>query len=180
MPGAAIEGFAARLRYDYDEKRLYVRDARLVEILSVSPWDPWMRKPSWGVGTGLDTAFELGKRASDSLVYEGHLGTGLAAEAFPGAFAYAMVAGESAVGAGLRDGWRLGGGLRGGLAADLGASVRAVLEGGLSGFPVGDKTPNHRLRLGLNWEVSRDLSVRSEFLMRGPHREGGLSAVLYR
>jgi hypothetical protein len=178
-PGAQIEGFSWRLRYDHDDRRLYVRDLRVVEVLSVSPWDSWMRKPSWTVGTGLDTAFELGKPAADSLVYEGHAGTGLAADLGPRASGYALAVAEGAAGAALREGWRAGGSLRAGAVAQLTGRWRALLEGGLSAQPFGDKTPNHRLRAALNWAPSRDRAVRAEFLLRGPHREGGLYAVLY-
>lgn len=179
VPGAQIEGLSWRLRYDRDERRLSVRDFRVIEVLSVSPWDPWMRKPSWTVGTGLDTAFELGRPAADSLVYEGHAGAGLAAEIGSRASGYAMAVAEGAAGAVLREGWRVGGSLRAGVVAQLTRRWRTILEGGLSAQPFGDKTPNHRLRLGLNWAPSRDWSLRGEFLLRGPHREGGLYAVLY-
>ena len=178
VPGAAIEGFSWRLRYDRDEKHLYVRDLKVIEVLSVSPWDPWMRKPSWTVGTGLDTAFELGRPASESLVYEGHAGTGLAGEA-GGATFWGLAVAEGAAGAVLRDGYRIGGSLRAGAAAQVSGRWRALLEGGLSAQAFGDKTPNHRLRLGLNWAPSRDRAMRAEFLLRGPHREGGLYAVFY-
>lgn len=179
VPGAQIESLSWRLRYDHDERRVYVRDLRLAEVLSVSPWDPWIRKPSWTMGTGLETAFELGKPAADSLVYEGHAGTGLAAELGPQASVWALVVAEGATGAALREGWRAGGSLRAGAVAQLTGRWRALLEGGLSAQPFGDKTPNHRLRLALNWAPKRDLAVRAEFLLRGPHREGGLYAVLY-
>ena len=179
VPGAQIEGMSWRLRYDHDDRRLYVRDLRLVEVLSVSPWDPWMKKPSWTVGTGLDTAFELGRPAADSLVYEGHLGTGLAADLGPRASGWILAVAEGAAGPVLREGWRVGASLRAGAVAQLTGRWRALLEGGLSAQAWGDKTPNHRLRLGLNWAPSRDRALRAEFLLRGPHREGGLYAVLY-
>ena len=178
VPGAQIEGMSWRLRYDRDERRVSVRDFRLVEVLSVAPFDPWMKKPSWTVGTGLDTAFEMGRPASDSLVYEGHLGTGLAG-LFGPVSAFALLGGEGSAGAVLRDGWRIAGVARGGLAADFGPRWRAALEGALSATAFGDRTPNHRLRLGVNWAPKRDRALRAEFLLRGPHREGGLYAVLY-
>ena len=178
LPGAAIEGFSWRLRYDRDEKHVYVRDVRLVEILSVPAWDSWTRKPSWSAGTGLDTAYELGKPGYKSLVYEGHVGTGLSAAPWGGALAFALAQAEGSVGSPLRDGYTAGGALRAGLAADFGP-VRAVVEGALSGRPLGDPTPNHRLRLGLNWAPCRDGALRAEALLRGPHREAGLYAVLY-
>lgn len=179
VPGASIEGLSWRLRYDHGERRAYVRDLRLGEVLSVSPWDPWIRKPSWTMGTGLETAFELGKPAADSLVYEGHFGTGLATELGPRASAWGLVVAEGAAGAALREGWRVGGSLCAGAVAQLTGRWRALLEGGLSAQPFGDKTPNHRLRLGVNWAPKRDRALRAEFLLRGPHREGGLYAVLY-
>ncbi|MFI5347225.1 MAG: DUF4105 domain-containing protein [Elusimicrobiota bacterium] len=179
-PGAAIEGFSFRLRYDRDERRLYARDARLLEILSASPWDSWTRKPSWSVGTGLDTAFELGKPASRSLTYEAHTGTGLSAEPWSGALVYVLAQAEAAVGSPLRDGYRAGGALRGGLAVDIAAHWRLLLDGALAAAASGDRTPNHRLRAGLNWAPKRDFAVRAEGLLRGPYREGGLYAVLYR
>jgi hypothetical protein len=179
VPGAAIEGFSWRARYDRDEKRFYVRDLRVLEILSVTPWDSWTRKASWSVGTGLDTAFELGKPASRSLVYEGHTGAGLAAEPWSGALAFALAGVEAGIGSPLRDGWRAGGFARAGLAVSLDVHWRALLDGTLAGAPLGDKTPNHRLRAGLNWAPSRDFAVRAEGLLRGPHREAGLYAVIY-
>jgi hypothetical protein len=179
LPGSQIESFSWRLRYDHDERQLYVRDLRVIEVLSAAPWDPWMRKPSWNMGMGLETAFELGKPAPESLVYEGHLGTGLALELGPRASAWALAMGESALGAALREGWRIGGGLRGGAAVDFNARWRALLEGGLTAQVFGDKTSNHRLRLGLNWAPRPNQALRAEFMLRGPHREGGLYATLY-
>ncbi|MBI4061772.1 MAG: DUF4105 domain-containing protein [Elusimicrobia bacterium] len=179
VPGAGIEGLSWRLRYDGDERRAYVRDLRLVEVLSIPPWDSWTRKPAWTVGTGLDTAFESGRPASDALIYEGHVGAGLAAEFAGRANVYALAAAEGAAGAVLREGWRVGGSLRSGAAVQVSERLRALLEGGLSAQPFGDKTPNHRLRLGLNWASTRDRAARVEFLLRGRHREGGLYAVLY-
>lgn len=111
VPGSAIEAVSWRLRYDGAQRRLYVRDLRLIEILSVAPFDPWMKKPSWSVGTGLDTAFETERPAPDALVYEGHAGSGLAFEPWSGALAFGLLQAEGSVGAALREGGRVGGGL---------------------------------------------------------------------
>lgn len=180
LPGAAIEGFSWRLRYDRDERHVYLRDARLVEILSLAPWDSWTRQPSWSAGTGLDTAFELGKPAYRSLVYEGHAGTGLSVEPVEGAIVFALAQLEGSVGSALRDGWTAGGALRAGVSAPLSPQFTALLDGALSARPFGDPTPDHRLRAALNWAPARDLAVRAEGLLRGPHRELGVYATLYR
>jgi hypothetical protein len=178
-PGAEIYGFSGRARYDKDEKHFYVRDLRLIEILSLSPWDSWTKKPSWTEGTGLDTAFELGKPAYRSLVYEGHVGSGVSAAPWDGALAFALAQLEGSVGSALRDGFTAGGALRAGFTVDLNARLRVVLDGALSARPFGDPTPNHRLRLGLNWAPSANRALRVEGMMRGPYREAGVYAILY-
>ncbi len=178
-PGAAIEGFTWRLRYDRDARHLYVRDARLVEILSLAPWDSWTRQPSWSAGTGLDTAFELGKPAYRALVYEGHAGTGLSAEPYDGVLVFTLAQLEGSVGSALRDGWTAGGALRGGVGGPLGGDFTGLLDGALSARRFGDPTPDHRLRAAVNWAPARDFAVRAEGLLRGPHRELGISATLY-
>jgi hypothetical protein len=178
LPGAEIYGLSGRVRYDSD-RHFYVRDLRLVEILSLTPFDSWSHSPSWTAGTGLDTAFELGKPAYRSLVYEGHVGSGLSAAPWDGALAFGLVQLEGEVGSPLRDGFTAGGALRAGLVQDLGPHVRALIDGALSARPFGDPTPNHRLRLGVNYSPARDLALRAEGLLRGPYREAGLYATIY-
>lgn len=178
-PGAEFDGFSFRLREDERQDRVYVRDLRFVDILSASPWDSWTKKPSWSLGTGLDTAYELGKPPSESLVYEGHVDTGLSARLWPGALAYALVGLHSAVGAPLREGYRAGGEARAGVAFDLTPSLRGILDGGLGASVFGDRTPNDRLRAALNWSWSKDFAWRAEAMMRGHYRESGLYAGFY-
>jgi hypothetical protein len=178
-PGAEFDGFSLRIREDERQDRVYVRDLRFVDILSASPWDSWTRKPSWSAGTGLDTAYELGKPPSESLVYEGHVDTGLSARLWPGALAYALFGAQGAVGSTLRDGYRAGAEFRGGIAFDLGKNVRALLDGGLGASVFGDRTPNDRLRAAFNWSWSKDFAWRAEAMMRGHYRESGLYAGFY-
>lgn len=179
VPGAAIEAASWRLRYDGASRRAHLHDARLIEIVSVSPFDPWMKKPSWGVGTGLETAYELGREPSASLLYEGHAGSGLSVEPAEGALLFALAQAEGAAGAALRQGFRAGGSLRGGVSARLAPGWTALADGALSAYAWGDRRPAHRLRAGLNWAPARDQALRLEGLLRGGHREGGLYGVLY-
>ncbi len=179
LPGAAIEGLTWRLRYDSGERLPYLREARLVEISSLAPWDSWTRQPSWSAGTGLDTAYELGKTARRSLVYDGYAGSGLSVEPAEGALAFALAQLEGGVGSALREGWTAGGALRAGVSAPLSAGLVVLMEGALSARPFGDPTPNHRLRAAVGWAPQRDLSVRVEGLLRGPRRELGAYAAFY-
>ncbi|MDE2489433.1 MAG: hypothetical protein KGM24_01205, partial [Elusimicrobia bacterium] len=180
LPGAAIQGFSARLRWDEAERRLTVRDLRLAEILSAAPWDSWTRRPSWGLGTGLAPAYELGKPPSESLVYDAHFAAGLSAAPWDGALVYALAGPEGAVGSPLRDGWRAGGDVRAGFAVGLTPRWRVAGEGALAGMLLGDRTPAPRARLDVNWAPARDFALRAEGFWRGHYREAGLYALFYR
>ncbi len=179
VPDNSIWGLGAAARYDGAAKRFYLRDLTLVDILSLTPWDAWTRKPSWAVQTGLDTAFEAGVPAPDALYYEGRAGTGLSARLPAGVLVSALGVGEFGAGAVFRTGARVGGGLRLGASTDLSRTLRLVLEGGLKGYVVGDPRPNHSLKAGLNWAPVRDRALRAVFLMQGHHREGSLNALVY-
>ncbi len=179
VPDNAIFGLGASARFDGLTKRFFLKDLTLIDILSLTPFDSWTRKPSWAVQTGLDTAYETGTPGPDALYYEGRTGTGLSAHLPHGMSVSALGVGEFGAGAVFRTGARVGGGVRLGASADLSSSLRLVLEGGLKGYPVGDPRPNHSLRAGMNWAPVRDKALRAQFVMQGHHREGSLNALVY-
>lgn len=180
LPGNAIEAFSGRVRYDGPTERPYVRDLRVLDIVSLTPFDSWTRKPSWALGTGLDTAYAAGRGPADSLVYDGRLATGLAwgrPEGGPVVLGL-LAGGDFAVGPVLRDGGRLGG-----LLCLLGAwdagSLRAAVRASLGGSVAGDPRPDHRFAASFDWRLGRDRSLRASYFMNGPHREAMLNAVVY-
>ncbi len=178
-PGQEFDGFSFRVREDERRDQAYVRDLKLIDILSAAPWDSWTRKPSWSVGTGLETAYELGRPPAQSLVYQNHVDAGLSLRLWPGALAYGLAGVQGGVGAALRDGYRAGGELRGGLAFDVTTSLRGLIDGVLTAQPFGDRTPADRARAALNWSWSKDFAWRAEAMMRGRYRESGVYASLY-
>lgn len=180
LPGNAIEAFSARLRYDGPTDRPYVRDLRVIDIVSLTPFDSWTRKPSWVLSTGLDTAYHAGRGPADSLVYDGRLATGLTLGRPEGGRALLglLAGGDFAVGPVLRDGGRLGG-LLGLLGAFDAGPLRAAVRASLGGSLVGDRRPDHRLAASFDWRLKRDRSLRASYFMNGPHREAQLNAVVF-
>lgn len=180
LPGNAIEGLSVRLRYDGQTRRAFARSVRVLDIVSLTPFDSWLRKPSWTLGTGLDTAYSSGRRGPDAPVYDGHFASGLAwGRPEGGPLVAGVLAGpEFAVGEALRRGGRAGGGLRllGGW--DAGA-LRLAVRGSLSGFLLGDRRPDHRLQAAADWAAAPDRSLRAVWFMNGRHREASLHAVLF-
>jgi len=51
----------------------------LMDIVALSPWDDWARKPSWRFSTGVDQAKELGCNGPSCMYYDLGGGAGLSA-----------------------------------------------------------------------------------------------------
>src|SRR5947209_19445967 len=59
IPGSQLQMFNLRLRYDNDRKTGYLQQFTLVDMMSFSPLDRWVRHPSRKVNTGLQVANDL-------------------------------------------------------------------------------------------------------------------------
>lgn len=176
LPDAALEMGSLKLRYDENESRLFVQQARLAQVMSLNPWDDWVRRQSWEIAAGLEQAPETGREGGHATVWAMNAGAGLAAE-WDGPVRqlwYAMLEADTAFGGALRENWRLGGGLKAGLLASRGV-FRGLLEARYIGYAFGDSRPLWAGTAAASFRLSRDTSLRSEFAWRGDdYRELGL------
>jgi hypothetical protein len=169
-----------RLRFDDRDKKPYLERAALVDILSLSPWDPWVRKPSWRVSSGVEQAKELGKAPVDSMIYDTSAGFGLAWEPAlplrPLVFAFAEAGGG--LGPALAQGWRLGAGGSAGLLLRPLPWWRLLTEATYRDF--WQRSPRQeRLKLTSSWTLGRDLEARVVLDRRTPDTEAGGYFLLY-
>ncbi|HNW45704.1 MAG TPA: DUF4105 domain-containing protein [Elusimicrobiales bacterium] len=175
LPDAALEMGNLRLRYEPRYNRFYVKEGRLAHIISLNPWDDWVRRQSWELSAGVEQAGETGRQSGRAAVWAMSAGSGLAVEA-EGALRqlwYAMAVADSAFGPALNANWRLGAGLKAGVLADSGP-LRLLAEARYIGYLAGDTRPLWAGAAGASWRLTRDRSVRLEYSWRGPAREAGL------
>lgn len=180
-PGSRLEMGHLRVRHDNREGRTYVQELTLIKTASLSPLDPWIRKPSWRLQTGLDAAEELGRPSWKSLYYGFNIGGGPAFKTslWKREIYYALAEADAGMGGVFRENYRLGAGVRAGLLLELTKRSRAQMEGSYFGYPLGDPRPNFRASLGLSLEASRDLSFRLNLERRGPRREASAGVFKY-
>lgn len=163
----------ARLRHDFKEHETYLREFNIVRVLSLSPLDPWMRKPSWTVGFGWRTADEFGGDPAKKGYFGAGGGTGLALEArFLGRdSAYLLLNADGGVGPVFHRGFRLGGGPAAGIVFHWLPRLRSKLEARYFGYGLGDARPAARLRFENAADLSRLLSLRLVLERHGESRE---------
>jgi hypothetical protein len=175
LPDAALEMGSLRLRYEPRYNRYYFKEGRLARVLSLNPWDSWVRRQSWEVSAGVEQAPETGRQSGRAAVWAMSAGSGAAVE-WDGPVRqlwYAMLQADSAFGPALDGNWRLGAGLKAGVLAGEGP-VRALAEARYISYAAGDTRPLWAGSVGASYRLGRDSSLRAEFAWRGGSRETGL------
>jgi len=175
IPDAALEMGALRMRYMPVEKHFYFKEATLAHVLSLNPWDDWVRRKSWEVSVGVVQADETGRAAGTSAIWDMSAASGLAAEThiFSRELFYAMLEGNTSFGGVLDRSWRLGGGIKTGAIMQAGPLL-AQAQVRYLGYALGDKTPLWTGTFATSLQLRKNTVVRAEYSWRGPGREGGL------
>ncbi len=175
LQDAALEMGNLRLRYQPRYNRLFVKEGRLVHIVSLNPWDDWMRRQSWELSAGVEQADEAGRQAGRAAVWAMRAAAGVAAgtEGVMRQLWYVMAVGDSAFGPALNSGWRTGGGLKAGVLAGLGP-LRLLAEARYIGYFLGDTRPLWAGTAAASLRLARNSSARLEYSWRGTTKEAGL------
>ncbi|MBI4345802.1 MAG: DUF4105 domain-containing protein [Elusimicrobia bacterium] len=137
VPDHELAMVDAVLRLDGRRKDAYLERLDLARLVSLSPLDPWVRRPSWFATTGLDQARELGCAGWGCAAYvlRGGMGTAAVTRVLRRETWYVFAAADTGAGPAFERGWRAGGGVVGGLRLDLGPRWRALAEAGELRYP---------------------------------------------
>jgi hypothetical protein len=168
---AELEMVSLRLRYDNQPRRLGLDRLTLLQILSASPLDRWVRSASWRAWLGVDNARELGctrassDRAGWRCLYAGIiLGGGLATRFGPSKrmLAFALAESDGGAGPAFAGGqyYRIGLGAEAGLATNVATAWRFELGGRYVYYVLGERHANARARVGQAVSLAHGLDLR--------------------
>jgi hypothetical protein len=178
IPDSQLEMAAGRLRIHNEAKEISVERFDIVNIVSMSPWDPWVHNPSWKLSTGVDQAKELGCSGASCMYYNVNVGAGLSALSHIGRreLYYAMAETDVGFGRVLPQDWRAGAGGTAGVVVDVTARWRVLGEATYIDYAQ-RSAPRQRLRLSNSLRLTRDSELRVTLDRRNPDEEAG--AMLY-
>lgn len=179
-PDSQLEMAAVRLRFDDEDRELYVERLDVAAIVSLSPWDAWVRKPSWKLSTGVDQAKELGCSGASCMYYNLNAGGGLAAQTrlLRRELYYALAEADLGFGPVLPQDWRAGAGGTAGVIVDLTARWRLLGEATYIDYAQ-RSAPRQRLRLTSSVRLTRDAEFRVTLDRRNPDEEAGAMLCLF-
>lgn len=159
------------VRFTDGPRRLSLDHLDLIDIVSASPVDRWVKSLSWKVWLGVDNARELGCERANSdrhgwrCLYGGVItGGGGAARFGPQDrfMAFALVETDAGAGPAFRTGkrYRVGGGVEAGLVAEASARWRFQLGGRQVFYFLGDTRQNRRAQVAAAFTVAPGWDLR--------------------
>lgn len=105
VKGSELEMFSLKIRHNNDRSETYLENFTFIDILSLTPYDPWAKSPTWRVRAEIKPAKDLEKDPEEALHGTVNGGTGITFGPFS-----AMVEMDGAVGSVFDDGYRAGAG----------------------------------------------------------------------
>ncbi len=179
IPYSQLEMGDARLRYDHRARQGYIERLDLVNLVSLSPWDPWIRRPSWKVSSGVDQAREYGCVGASCMYYNLNAGGGLSAVTrfWRRELYYGFLETDWGAGPVLARAWRAGGGATVGTLFELTAAARVQVEAQYVGYQAGPA--REQLRVTGAYNLTRGLEARVNLQRRVPSNEASFSLLAY-
>lgn len=163
-------------RYYYESKRYRLDRFRLLDIASLTPFEPIFKKPSWKLNLGFDTIRDFDCDYCNS--FKGNTGFGYSfkpSHKSPYTF-FILTELEAETSGHLEDNHRAGGGISGGMFIDFGKNWRIQLGAEYKRFPLGDDSEYIRYDSKLRYSPHKDVDLRLEY-QRFDHKDQGLLSV---
>lgn len=181
VPGSQLEMLHLKLRFDNRRSVPYIQDFTLIDILSLSAWDRWVRKPSWKVHTGLSVAEDIEHRPEHSLYYGLQTGPGFSAAThiLKREQWYTLALWDTGLGQVFREDYRLGFGTESGVIFKLLPMWHVHFAGSYWRYPLGEVGSSVRLRLIQAIPLGKSMQARATVQRQNQYKEVVLSVLRY-
>ena len=163
-------------RYYYESKRYRLDRLRLLDIVSLTPYEPIFKKPSWKINLGLDTIRDLDCDYCNS--FKGNIGYGYSYKPNHESpyILFIMAEVEAETSGYLEENHRVGGGVSGGVFINFGEDWRLQLGAEYKRFPLGNTSEYVRYDSKLRYSPHKNVDLRLEY-QRFDQKDQGLFSV---
>lgn len=165
-------------RYYNESGKFKLDSFKLIDIISLTPYDPLFKKMSWKLSFGLDTIRDLNCGYCNS--FKTNFGMGLSYE--PGFFSpvllYSLIGPDLELSGNLDDDYRLGGGGTVGALIDVTKNWRIQVEGDYLSFPLGNESHYYKVLVNQRYSISQNVDIRLEWNLLNSQNEW-VSAINY-
>ncbi len=167
-PDAQIELLSVALRRYERRDQSRLERLTLANIISLSPMDALIQKPSWKFSGGLQTVRGSRCRLCSNWNANGGAGGALESRWIRREVYFAMAELDANLSQAYAQHHRAGGGGSAGLLADLTERWKVLLAATYLRFPLGDRSDTFRAAFHQRYTLQKDLAVRLELTHRDP------------
>jgi len=165
-------------RYYNESRKARLDSLKLIDIISLTPYDSLFKKLSWKLSVGLDTIRDLNCGYCNS--FKTNYGIGLTYEPdfFSPIVFYSLINLELELSGHFDDDYRLGGGGTAGTLIDITKNWRIQVAGDYLSFPLGNESHYYKVLVNQRYSISQNVDVRLEWNLLNSQNEW-LSAINY-
>jgi hypothetical protein len=163
-------------RYYYESKQYRLDRLRFLDIISLTPYEPIFKKPSWKINLGFDTIRDLDCDYCNS--FKGNAGYGYSYKPSHQSpyIVFILAEFEAETSGHLEENHRVGGGVSGGLFLDFGEDWRLQVGAEYKRFPLGNTSEYVRYDTKLRYSPQKDIDLRLEY-QRFDQKDQGLFSI---
>lgn len=161
--GSQILFLDVAARYYNDSEVTKIDSLKVVDLASLVPHDPLLRKMSWTASIGIDTVKDLDCRYCNSFKGNYAFGRTYSGGMFSPVLAYALINIELETSRHFDHDYRLGGGATLGVMYDITGDWRVQVTGSYLGFPLGHESRYHRYSFAQRYTLSQNLDLRASW-----------------
>ncbi|MBI3804062.1 MAG: DUF4105 domain-containing protein [Nitrospirae bacterium] len=167
------------VRYYNESDKTKLERFKLLDIVSLTPYDPLFKKISWRLSLGVDTPKDL--HCGYCNTYEGKYGLGITyrPNPFSSILLYSFIDVELELSRHLDQDYRFGGGPTVGTLIDITEAWRAQISGSYLNFPLGDRSDYYAVSVNQRYALNQNLELRAEFNLTSGWREGVVMVSYY-
>lgn len=166
-------------RYYQDTATFKLDSFRLIDIISLTPYESLFGKKSWRLSIGLDTIRDQDCQYCNSFKAGYGIGVTYKPHDFSSFLFYALADFELEASRRLDPDYRLGGGPRAGTLIDFSRAWRLHIEGFYLNFPFGHDPDYYKLSVNQRYAVTPDLDLRVQLGTLSSRKEWLLAANYY-
>ncbi len=167
-------------RYN-DSEKTKIDNLKLIDLASLTPYDPLLNRNSWTASVGIDTIRDLNLDCRYCNSFKGNYGFGRAYSRgfFSPGLAYALIDVELELSPRLDHDYRFGGGPTLGLLYDLTSDWRIQITGSYLGFPYGHRSHYTKASVAQRYSLSQNLDVRANWNVLNNRSEWSIGVNYY-
>jgi len=165
-------------RYN-DSQKTKLDSFKLIDIVSLTPYDPLFQKKSWRLSIGSDTIRDLDCGYCNSAKVDYGIGMAYTPAFFSPVLLYVLAEFEAELSRRLDRDYRLGGGGTIGTLMDVTKNWRIQAAGDYLSFPLGNESHYYKASVNQRYSITQNLDLRAEWSTLNSRQERILAVNYY-